>query len=59
MLPCHVIPDVCTLGLGHVLIAGIVALPSPAVPVSTGAMNMPVIYLCLLQQPPLHPRTPY
>lgn len=30
MLPCHVIPGVYTLGLGHVLIAGIIALPSPA-----------------------------
>lgn len=57
MLPRHVISDVYISGLGHVLIAGIIALPSPAVPLSTGAMNMPVLYLPLLQQPSLHPPT--
>ena len=57
-LPRYVIPDVYISGLGHVLIAGIIALPSPAVPLSTGAMNMPVLYLPPLQQPSLHPPTP-
>lgn len=57
-VPCYVIPDVYTSDLGHVLIVGIIALPSPAISLSAGAMNMPVLYLSLLQQPPLHPPTP-
>lgn len=45
VLPHYVFPDIYTSGLGHVLIVGIIALPSPAVPLSAGAMSMPVLYL--------------
>lgn len=57
-LPHRAIPDVYGSGLGHVLIAGSIALPSPAVLQSTGAMNTPVLSLPLQQQPLLHPPPP-